>query len=75
MITEKARELSKIAHEGIESFPANWRAQKELEVELTYNCDPTLEEFLELIGDLIYKPEIYYDIWIVKRKILQKNRV
>ncbi len=58
MVTEKARELAKLVNEKpLENLYAHGDLMKELKE----NCSPTLEEFLELAGSLVYRPVDYFE--------------
>lgn len=66
MITDRARELAKLASEGenpLEHLPEKSKAQHELMEELREHCHPTLEEFLELVNGRVYKPEVLWTIY------------
>ena len=65
MITKLARDLSKKAND-LEYALSNPTVLHDLIEELKTNCEPSLNEFIELAGELVYKPEKYYEFVIKK---------
>lgn len=61
MITEKAKELAELAKRPGQSEEEENTSYSNFMDELYSNCDPTLEEFSQLVGDEFFGVKEYYD--------------
>ena len=61
MVTTKARELFEIYKNPGQSDEEEISSFSEFMDELHKNCNPTKEEFLQLVGSGFFQPEEYYD--------------